>query len=351
MRKFTYDESIYQNLSSDIVNLLSEIHEYKGKHSNVASLKPDILANMLKIAKIQSTGASNRIEGIFTSDARLKSIVSENAAPLNRSENEITGYRDVLTTIHENYEHIPITKNTLLQLHRDLYKYAPLGLGGNFKSSDNIIEETTLSGEKIVRFKPVSAFETPDSINSLCEQYNKAMDIKKVNPLILTYVFILDFLCIHPFSDGNGRISRLLTLLSLYKSSYDVGKYISIERIIEKTKDSYYDSLQKSSLDWHDSKNDYNHFLKYMLEVTLMTYKEFDKRIGHITDPSIKLSKPARIKKLFSDSLSRLSKSDILEKCPDISKVTVEKTLGKLLKEDYILKIGKGRATKYTKSN
>ena len=345
-----YNGNIIPNelFCSDIMNLVSAIHEYKGKQELFIEAKPDILNAMLEIAKVQSTGASNRIEGIYTSDERLDAIVRVKAEPRNRSESEIAGYREVLQLIHENYDYMTPRTNVILQMHRDLYQFSPSSIGGRLKNSDNVITETDIKGNEKVRFAPLSAFETPGAIERLTNTLVDAINAEKNDPLLLIPMFILDFLCIHPFNDGNGRMSRLLTLLLLYRSGYIVGKYISLEMIIEKTKETYYDVLQDSSQLWYKSKNSYLPFVKYYLEVILSAYKEFSTRVEHLQNRNI--SKPERIKLLFDNTLKKLSKKDILEKCPDISTSTIEVTLSGLLKDGYIIKTGAGKNTAYIRN-
>ncbi len=345
MRTFDYATIPDELMNYELMNLVSAIHEYKGKQELFIEAKPDILEAMLEIAKIQSTGASNRIEGIFTSDERLDALVRSKAEPRNRSEREIAGYREVLSLIHESYDYMSPRTNLILQLHRDLYQFSPTSIGGKFKNSDNVITETDAFGQSRIRFKPLSAFETPEAVDRLTNTFIEAINANRYDPLLLISMFILDFLCIHPFNDGNGRMSRLLTLLLLYRSDYIVGKYISIEMIIEKTKATYYEVLQDSSTGWNEGKNSYFPFVKYYLEVILSAYKEFSTRIELMQDRS--LSKPERIRKLFDSTLQQLSKRMILEKCPDISESTVEVTLGSLLKEGYIIKTGAGKNTAY----
>jgi Fic family protein len=335
-------------MNHELMNLVSAIHEYKGKQEMFIEAKPDVLEAMLETAKIQSTGASNRIEGIYTSDERLDALVKSNAAPRNRSEREIAGYREVLSLIHESYDYMVPRTNVILQLHKDLYHFSPSSMGGSFKNLDNVIAETDSSGHSKVRFQPMSAFETPGAIDRLTNTFVEAINAEKYDPLLLIPMFILDFLCIHPFNDGNGRLSRLLTLLLLYRSGYIVGKYISIEMIIEKTKETYYEVLQDSSTDWHEEKNSYLPFVKYYLEVILSAYKEFSSRVEFIQNRS--LSKPERIRVLFDNTLQKLSKRMILEKCPDISASTVEVTLASLLKKGYIIKTGAGKNTAYIRN-
>jgi len=348
MRNFDYTTLPAELMNYEVMNLVSAIHEYKGKLEMFIAAKADVLEAMLEVAKIQSTGASNRIEGIYTSDERLAALVKAKAEPRNRSEREIAGYREVLSLIHENYDYMVPRTNLILQLHRDLYHFNPASSGGNFKNADNVIAETDVHGNRRVRFKPLAAFETPEAVDRLTNTYIEAIRAEKYDPLLLIPMFILDFLCIHPFNDGNGRMSRLLTLLLLYRSGYIVGKYISVEMIIETTKESYYEVLQDSSTDWIEGQNSYLPFVKYYLEVIFSAYKEFSTRVELMQDRS--LSKPERIRTLFANRLQKLTKRMILEKCPDISMSTVELTLAEMVKEGYIIKTGAGKSTAYIRN-
>ncbi|NLJ94803.1 MAG: Fic family protein [Clostridiaceae bacterium] len=347
MRRFDYKEKPKTLLIPEIVALIGNIREMKGKQDLFVEADADILSSLLEVAKIQSTESSNRIEGIYTSDTRLKKLVVQQAKPRNRSEQEIAGYRDVLSTIHENYDYIPVEPNVILQLHRDLYSFSGIGFGGNYKSTDNVIAEIHSDGTESVRFKPVSAFETKQAIEDLCQAFNQAVVKGEYDPLILISMFVLDFLCIHSFNDGNGRMSRLLTLLLLYKSGYIVGKYVSIEMLIEQTKDTYYEALQSSSADWHEEKNDYEFFTRYLLGVIQKAYLEFKDRVEHLKYR--KLTKAERVESIINKSLVPISKSEILEFAPDISKITVERALKNLQDENKIKKLGQGKSTKYIK--
>lgn len=350
MRKFNLLEEYSSIISnSNIINLISKIHEYKGKQSYLLDTKKDTLETLLKVAKIQSTSSSNKIEGIYTTDKRINEIVNQKLEPKNRNEEEIAGYRDILSLIHENYNFIDINQNTILQLHRDLYKYTGYSYGGKFKNSQNFIEEENEKGEKKIRFTPLSPIETPIAIEELCKNYNELVNNESCDLLVLIPIFILDFVSIHPFNDGNGRMSRLLTLLLLYKANYMVGKYISIEKIIEETKDSYYDTLEKSSTNWHNYENDYSYFVEYYLGIILKAYKEFDSRINIVENK--KITAYDRIIGIFKDNIIPIDKAFITNKCPDLSETTIERTLNKLLKEDKIVKISGGRYTKYKWSN
>ncbi|MCR4637246.1 MAG: Fic family protein [Butyrivibrio sp.] len=346
MRDYSYNEKWKKLLTPDVVKYLTQIHEYKGKQHLIADKHADVLERLVEIAKIQSTESSNKIEGIYTSDEALKKIVLNKTTPKNRNEREIAGYRDVLNTIHESYEHIPVRSTFFLQLHRDLYKFEGQSIGGEFKRTDNVIEEEDEAGNKRVRFKPIPAWETPESVDQLCEAYAEAIEKEGVEPLLLIPMFILDFLCIHPFLDGNGRMSRLLTLLLLYKSGFYVGKYISIERLIEQTKVNYYEALQDSSQNWYENENDYEPFVKYVLGIVLAAYREFMDRTSMIEEKTI--PKPDRVAEVIREHIGTITKSEILELVPDVSPITVQRAITELVKEERIKKIGGGRYTKYT---
>ena len=345
MRDFNYKTEYKKLLTPEVVTYLTQIHEYKGQQNLFIEAKADELANLLEIAKIQSTKASNRIEGIITTDDRLKKIVREKTMPQSRSEKEIAGYRDVLATIHESHDYIPPKPSIILQLHRDLYKYSGKSIGGSFKNTDNVIAEELPDGHQIVRFDPVPAWETLEAITALCSAFETAMRDPELDPLLLIPIFILDFLCIHPFNDGNGRMSRLLMLLLLYRSGYIVGKYISIEKLISDTKETYYESLQASSYNWHEGTNDYAPFVTYMLGVLVAAYRDFESRIDLLTTKG--LSKPDRVREVIKNHLGKITKSEIMAKCPDISQITVQRALADLLKSGEIIKLSGGRYTAY----
>jgi Fic family protein len=349
MRSFDYKEEWKKLLTPEIVMYLTQIHEFKGEQTLFIEAKADILSQLVDIAKIQSTEASNKIEGIYTSDERLKALVKDSTRPRTRNEREIAGYRDVLNTIHENHDYIPPKPSIILQLHRDLYKFEGMDIGGRYKTSDNIIEEQDAEGNKSVRFRPMPAWETPEAIEKICQSYDEALNSENIDALIIILMFVLDFLCVHPFNDGNGRLSRLLTLLLLYRSGYIVGKYISIEKLIEQTKEIYYESLQLSSAGWHENKNDYEPFVKYMLGVIVAAYREFSSRVSLLTTQG--MSKPDRVKEIIRATLGPITKTEILAKCPDISQVTVQRALADLVDKGDIIKLGGGRYTKYIWNN
>ena len=344
MRNYDLQNKWQKLLTPDIVALLTQIHEFKGEQNLFIEAHSDTLTQLVEIAKIQSTEASNKIEGIYTSDKRLKKIVLDKTTPRTRNEQEIAGYRDVLATIHESYEYIPLRPSMILQLHRDLYKFSGMSIGGSYKNADNVIAETDAQGNRFIRFQPVPAWETAEAMEMACQAYDQAVQ-SGANPLLIIPMFILDFLCIHPFNDGNGRMARLLTLLLLYRSGYIVGKYISLEKVIEQSKETYYETLQQSSFGWHENENDYAPFVRYLLGTIVAAYRDFSDRVQFLTTKG--LSKPDRIRELIKTTLGKITKTEIMEKCPDISQATVQRTLIDLQKRGEILKLSGGRYTAY----
>lgn len=341
-----FDYSKFKNLSWDneILGLVAQIHEHKGKQEYYMTQKSDSIDKLIEIAIVQSTEASNAIEGIRTTSTRIKQLCFEKTTPKNRDEREILGYRDVLNTIHKNYEYIPLTSNYILQLHRDLYKYSEKGIGGKYKSTQNYITSTGIDGNSHVLFTPLAPYETQPAIEKICEEYNNIVDNREINTLILIPIFIHDFLCIHPFSDGNGRMSRLLTTLLLYKQGYFVGKYISIESKIAKNKDLYYKSLSECQDGWHENKEDKSAFIKYILGIILSSYRELDERINLIEK---NLAPLQMVEKAVKLKIGKFTKSEIMEICPSISRASVEKALKSLVEKGEITRHGGGRSTYY----
>lgn len=347
MRTFNYLKLMELSLPVSIYHMIAGIHEYKGKQELYVENYPDILEKMIDVAKIQSTKSSNAIEGIYTNDTRLKELMKKKVEPKNRNEEEISGYRHVLDIVHENYDYIEFNKNDILTLHNQLYSYSYVNHKGRFKTMDNTIVEVDNLGNKKVRFQPVSSFETEKYFDEMVKGYNIAVKAN-IPPLILIPVVIHDFLCIHPFDDGNGRMSRILTLLLLYRFGYFVGRYISMEMLIEESKDSYYEELQNSSEKWHTGENDELPFMKYMLGIIMKAYKECDNRFKLIGEE--KLTSAERVFFVIQKSLEPLSKKDIMILCPDISQRTVERALKELQDSEKIRQVGAGRSTKYIKS-
>ncbi len=351
MRQFDYSTLANRMWDTDIMTLVAKIHEYKGRQDLFVRQKPAELDKLIEIAKVQSTEASNKIEGIVTTATRMKQLFAEKTAPRNRDEHEILGYRDVLNMIHESYEYIPLRPAYILQLHRDLLKRAGLSYGGKFKSVQNYIIETKQDGTNHIRFTPVEPYETEAAVTAICESYNQVSAKETVDPLILIPSFVCDFLCIHPFNDGNGRMSRLITLLLLYKSGYHIGKYVSIEKQIEKTKDRYYDVLESADTGWHDEKNDTTPFIRYMLQVILACYTEFEERVGLVENTGVKSTAYDIVKKYVENKIGKFDSAEVLINCPTAGRSSVLSALKKLTDEGILIKNGTGRSTYYVKAD
>lgn len=348
MRVFDYSYLAEKKWDSEMLGLIAQIHEFKGRQELYLKQKPAELDRLIELAKIQSTEASNAIEGIRTTNTRLMQLCSEKTTPRNRDEEEIMGYRDVLNTIHENYEYIPIRSNYILQLHRDLYKYSEKGIGGRFKITQNYISATDAEGHEFVLFTPLPPYETPQAVDAMCESFNRVSDAQDIDALILIPTFIHDFLCIHPFNDGNGRMSRLLTTLLLYRSGYVVGKYISLESKIAQNKNLYYEVLEKCQTGWHENAEDCTPFIKYMLRIILAAYRDFEDRVNVVSE---KLPALEVVRRACMQKIGKFTKSDILELCPTIGKTSVENSIKKLVEDGVLIKHGTGRSVYYTRSD
>ena len=346
MRYFDYSKLKDRKWPKEVVNYVGLIHEYKGRQQLYLKQKPEELSKLVELAKRQSTEASNDIEGIRTTNSRLLQLMNDKITPKNLNEKEILGYRYALNLVHESFEYIPIRSNYILQIHKEMYRFMDVTFGGNFKDTPNEIVAIHEDSVKEVIFKPLEPFETPTAIESLCEEYNKAIGEYGIDPLLVIPIFIHDFLCIHPFNDGNGRMSRLLTTLLLYKSGFVVGKYISLEKKIQITKPEYYEALSESSKGWYEENNDDTAFVKYLLGTILAAYRDFEDRVNVV---SKKLSALEMVKNAVSQKIGKFTKSDIMEYCPEIGSSSVESSLKQLCKEGIIEKRGGGRSTYYVK--
>ncbi len=347
MRNFDYTTLANQLWDAEILSLVAKIHECKGRQNLFVQQKPVALERLMQVARIQSAEYSNKIEGIVTTSTRMKQLMAEKTTPRNRDECEIMGYRDVLNTIHESHDFISVQPTHLLQLHRDMLKPAGLSYGGQFKNVQNYINEMHPDGTQITRFTPVAPYDTPAAVQAICDGYTRALALEVIDPLILIPVFICDFLCIHPFNDGNGRMSRLLTLLLLYQNGYEIGKYISLEKQIEQTKDVYYDVLQSIDAGWHQEKNDATPFIKYMLQVILAAYLAFEERVGLVSESDAKPNAYLLVKQYATEKLGKFTSSDVMEACPAIGRSAVLAAMKKLLDEGVIVKHGAGKNTFY----
>lgn len=346
MRDFNYSKIKEQKWDSGVLSLIAAIYKYAGKQELYLKQRPDELGKLVEIAKIQSTESSNAIEGIVTTNTRIKQLVEESTTPKNRDEEEIAGYRDVLNIIHESFDAIPITKNYILQLHKILYSHMNNPIAGQTKTMQNYISATYPDGHTEVFFTPMAPFETPKALEKICEEYNRVIGNLEVEPLIAIPVFIHDFLCIHPFNDGNGRMSRLLTTLLLYRSGFYVGKYISLEAKIAKNKDLYYEALGKAQKGWHEGEEDVVPFIKYLLGTILAAYKDFEDRFEIIGE---KLPALEMVRKATKNKIGKFSKQDIREICPSLSISSIEGSLRTLVKEGELMRGGSGKATYYVR--
>lgn len=344
MRTFNYSIIKNQKWDSETLGLIAAIYKECGKQELYLKQRPDELEKLVEIAKIQSTEASNAIESIVTTNTRIKQLVEEKTAPRNRDEQEIAGYRDVLSIIHASYDAIPLSKNYILQLHKIMYSHMHNPMVGQTKNVQNYISATFPDGHSKILFTPLAPFETLEALDRICEEYNKVIGNMELEPLIAIPIFIHDFLCIHPFNDGNGRMSRLLTTLLLYRSGFYVGKYISLEAKIAKNKDLYYAALSRAQHGWHEGTEDVVPFIKYLLGTILASYKDFGDRFAIVEEklPAIEI-----VRKASLNIIGRFMKQDIREQCPSLSLSSVEGALRKMVAAGELKREGAGKATRY----
>ena len=344
MRDFNYSKIKEKKWDLEILGLVAAIYKEAGKQEMYLKQRPEELEKLVEIAKIQSTEASNAIEGIVTTNSRIRQLVEEKTAPRNRDEQEIIGYRDVLNIIHESFDAIPITQNYILQLHKILYSYMENSMAGRTKNVQNYISATYPDGHSETLFTPLAPYETPEALDKICEEYNRVIGNAEIDPLIIIPVFIHDFLCIHPFNDGNGRMSRLLTTLLLYRNGFYVGKYISLEAKIEKNKDFYYASLRQAQTGWYENDEDKLPFIKYILGTILSAYRDFDERFALVEE---KLSALDTVRRACLNKIGRFTKQDIRELCPSLGLSSIEGALRKLVLSGELKREGKGKNTYY----
>ena len=344
MRDFHYTAIREQKWDSEILGLIAAIYKEAGKQEMYLKQRPEELEKLVEIAKVQSTEASNAIEGIVTTSTRIRQLVEEKTVPRNRDEQEIAGYRDALNIIHENFDAIPITRNYILQLHKVLYSYMNNPMAGQTKSVQNYISATYPNGHTETLFTPLAPFETPEALERICDEYNRVIGNMEAEPLIVIPIFIHDFLCIHPFNDGNGRMSRLLTTLLLYRNGFYVGKYISLEAKIAKNKDLYYAALRQAQEGWHEGTEDAVPFIKYLMGIILSAYRDFEERFSLVEQkkPALETVRQATLSKI-----GRFSKQDIRKLCPALSVSSIEGALRKLVASGELKREGNGKSTCY----
>ena len=348
MRNFNYSAIREQKWDSEILGLIAAIYKEAGKQELYLKQRPEDLEKLVEIAKIQSTEASNAIEGIVTTNTRIRQLVEEKTMPKNRNEQEIAGYRDVLSIIRDSYDAIPITRNYILQLHKMLYSHMNNPIAGRTKTVQNYISATYPDGHVETLFTPLAPYETPEALDRICEEYNRVIGNMELEPLIAIPVFIHDFLCIHPFNDGNGRMSRLLTTLLLYRNGFYVGRYISLEAKIAKSKDLYYDTLAASQVGCHEGREDAVPFVKYLLGTILAAYKDFQDRAALVEE---RLSALEMVRRASKNKIGRFNKQDIRELCPSLSDSSIEGAFRKLIACGELKKEGSGKNTCYFRLN
>lgn len=347
MRIFNYSDIKNRTWTSHTLSLVAAIYRQAGKQELFLKQSPQTLDKLIEIAKVQSTESSNAIEGIVTTNTRIRQLVEEKTTPKNRDEKEIAGYRDALKAIHESFDYIPLTKNYILQLHKIMYSHMDNPMAGKLKNVQNYISATYPNGKVETLFTPLPPYETEQALEDICNEYNRVIGSNEINPLIIIPTFIHDFLCIHPFNDGNGRMSRLLTTLLLYRSGFYVGKYVSLEKKISDNKDLYYDALGESQIGWHGKEDNPEPFIDYLLGTILSAYKDFEDRAEIVEE---KKSALEMVKMATEMKLGKFNKQDIKELCPSLSNSSIEKALKELVNNKELSREGEGKATFYYKN-
>lgn len=336
-----------QRIPQNLLRTIRVLGEYKGKEEVFRHQSPQVLETLRQDAVIRSTESSNRIEGVVAPHDRIVKIVQKKVKPGNRSEQEIAGYRDVLNTIHANHANMKFSVNLIRQMHRDLLKFTT-EKDGHWKTSQNQIEEIGPDGKKFIRFTPVAPHLTEEAMRSLHEGFNKALESQKFEPLLLIPAYILDFLCIHPFRDGNGRMARLIALLLLYQAGFEVGRFISLENIIEDTRQGYYDTLYASSQKWHQRKHSLVPWWDYFLGVMLLSaYREFEKRAGTLT--TARGAKTATVLDAIERMPNGFKMVDVEKAAPNVTREMIRVVLNRLKKEERIYCEGRGAAATWYK--
>lgn len=348
MHSFDYTNSPQALLQPDVVKLLTALYEEKGRQELYFETVPEVLNALKKQALVESSQYANSILGRQASNDRLRALVASKIRPDGKPEEEIAGYGEALSFIFKNYKNIELSSQTIIELHRQLFSYSASVAGGKLKAQDDVLIENCPDGSQMEHFRTVAASQALQALNQLCHNYNEAVAEGRYNPLLLISQFALDFLCVHPFKEGSGRLCRLLQLLLMYKSGFFAGMYVSLERLLELSRDSYYDALRYCSVGWHENENDYLPFVRYFLELILKVYRDFNERVAYLRKRN--LSKAERICMVFDRKAGHISKSDILAFCPDVSQTTIERTLADLLRQGLIIKVGNGRGTTYLKN-
>ena len=335
-----------QSIPLEFAGTLRLLGEYRGKQELYTRQTPQVLNTLRQVAIIQSTESSNRIEGIEVEEKRLRLLLEKGATPENRSEAEVLGYKNILSQIHVSHDRFSITPETILKIHRDMLSRTALP-AGMWKTKDNTIEERLPDGRWITRFVPVSARETSFYMSELCTRFNRLWDEGRIDRLLLIHAFVLDFLCIHPFPDGNGRVSRLLSVLLLYQCGYEVGRYVSLERLIEESKEDYYRILNRVSEKWHTGEHSILPWWQYSFGILIEAYREFEDRVGIIG--SSRGAKTAQVREAIEHLPETFSAGDVSRTCPGVSRPMIRVVLESLRREGKVEVLATGRGAKWRK--
>ncbi len=346
MKSFEHDYYLHQPISQALLMSVRALGEFRGRQVLYRDQFPEVLETLRRVAVVQSTESSNRIEGIIVPAERLEAIVAKKSRPKNRSEQEVAGYRDVLSGIHSNYSKHRLSPDLILRWHKQMFRFTTEE-AGIWKKEDNAIIEVLPDGRKVVRYRALPADATPHAMEQLCAQYQERITQGNAEPLLTIASFVLDFECIHPFKDGNGRMGRLLTLFLLYQAGYEVGRYISLERVTEESKETYYDALRKSSQQWHEGGHDLNPWWMYFLGTLIAAYREFEGRVGSIT--SARGAKRQMVMAAFERLPETFSFGDFQRACQGVSYGTLRRVLEELKKARKVVPLGRGRDAQWKK--
>ncbi len=344
MRSFEHGYLLETAISHSLAMTLRGLGEFRGRQVLYSEQSPEVLETLRRVAMIQSVESSNRIEGITVLPERLSDLVAEKTTPRDRPEQEVAGYREVLNEIHLHHRSLQLSTKLILQWHRTMYRYTG-AKRGQWKAKDNAIVEVRSDGRQVVRFRPASALVTPEFMQRLVGLFDQSLAEGRTDALLLIASLILDFECIHPFMDGNGRIGRLLTLLLLYQAGYEVGRYISLERIVEESKETYYEALRKSSEGWHQTRHDLRPWWEYFLGMLTAAYNEFEARVGAIT--SARGAKREMVRRAIDRLPDPFTIADLRRACAGISPRTLKRALTELAKSGKIKRVGAGPGARW----
>ena len=346
MHRFDY-RFLKTQIPGQLVGISNLVADLNSRESLRRAEHPDTFQRLREVALIETVRGSNAIEGIVTTGKRTDALIKEGAAPQDHNEKEIVGYRDALSEIYAKDFDSDLSETLLKHFHRQILGSVTQE-AGVYKRENNWIQERDETGHIRVRFVPVPAKETPAAVEQWLQAYYEARQDSEISRLFLIACTVVDFLCIHPFMDGNGRVSRLLTALLLQESGFNIGRYISVDKKINHFKGNYYQALAESSEGWHDNANSYEPFVTFFLQIVYQCYKEIDEKFIEGTTASMPKSK--QIENALLNSFVPISKRDLCDRFPDISVTTIEKVLGDMVREGSIVKIGSYKNARYKRA-